>query len=207
MQENEENEEDDIKAILLGNTGVGKTNLINITMGQGFSETEKSTATSSFSLKKITINDKTHKVALWDTIGQEQYKQLTKIFFNNAKIVIFVYDITRKITFEALPDWKKDVEEQIGKDYVKGVVGNKSDLYLQEQVKEEEEGEEYANNIEAKFLLFSAKKDDPKKFEDYLRGLLEKYLLTKKEGNKERFPLNKTTTFEKKNKNNKNCCN
>ena len=206
MQENEENEEDDIKVILLGNTGVGKTNLINITMGQGFSETEKSTATSSFSLKKITINDKTHKVALWDTIGQEQYKQLTKIFFNNAKIVIYVYDITRKITFDALPDWKKDVEEQIGKDYVKGVVGNKSDLYLQEQVKEEE-GEEYANNIEANFLLFSAKKDDPKKFEDYLRGLLEKYLLTKKEGNKGKFPLDKANTFEKKNKNNKNCCN
>ena len=206
MQENEDNEEDDIKVILLGNTGVGKTNLINITMGQGFSETEKSTATSSFSLKKITINDKTQKVALWDTIGQEQYKQLTKIFFNNAKIVIFVYDITRKITFEALPDWKKDVEEQIGKDYVKGVVGNKSDLYLQEQVKEEE-GEEYANNIEANFLLFSAKKDDPKKFEDYLRGLLEKYLLTKKEGNKGKFPLDKANTFEKKNKNNKNCCN
>ena len=206
MQENEENEEDDIKVILLGNTGVGKTNLINITMGQGFSETEKSTATSSFSLKKITINDKTHKVALWDTIGQEQYKQLTKIFFNNAKIVIFVYDITRKITFDALSDWKKDVEEQIGKDYVKGVVGNKSDLYLNEQVKEEE-GEEYANNIEANFLLFSAKKDDPKKFEDYLRGLLEKYLLTKKEGNKGKFPLDKANTFEKKNKNNKNCCN
>jgi len=206
MQENEDNEEDDIKVILLGNTGVGKTNLINITMGQGFSETEKSTATSSFSLKKITINDKTHKVALWDTIGQEQYKQLTKIFFNNAKIVIFVYDITRKITFEALPDWKKDVEEQIGKDYVKGVVGNKSDLYLQEKVKEEE-GEEYANNIEANFLLFSAKKDDPKKFEDYLRGLLEKYLLIKKEGNKGKFPLDKANTFEKKNKNNKNCCN
>ena len=206
MQENEDNEEDDIKVILLGNTGVGKTNLINITMGQGFSETEKSTATSSFSLKKITINDKTHMIALWDTIGQEQYKQLTKIFFNNAKIVIYVYDITRKITFEALPDWKKDVEEQIGKDYVKGVVGNKSDLYLQEQVKEEE-GEEYANNIEANFLLFSAKKDDPKKFEDYLRGLLEKYLLTKKEGNKGKFPLDKANTFEKKNKNNKNCCN
>jgi small GTP-binding protein len=206
MQENEDNEEDDIKVILLGNTGVGKTNLINITMGQGFSETEKSTATSSFSLKKITINDKTHMIALWDTIGQEQYKQLTKIFFNNAKIVIFVYDITRKITFDALPDWKKDVEEQIGKDYVKGVVGNKSDLYLQEQVKEEE-GEEYANNIEANFLLFSAKKDDPKKFEDYLRGLLEKYLLTKKEGNKGKFPLDKANTFEKKNKNNKNCCN
>ena len=206
MQENEDNEEDDIKVIIIGNTGVGKTNLINITMGQGFSETEKSTATSSFSLKKITINDKTHKVALWDTIGQEQYKQLTKIFFNNAKIVIFVYDITRKITFDALPDWKKDVEEQIGKDYVKGVVGNKSDLYLQEQVKEEE-GEKYANNIEANFLLFSAKKDDPKKFEDYLRGLLEKYLLTKKEGNKGKFPLDKANTFEKKNKNNKNCCN
>ena len=205
MQQNENKEEDGIKVILIGNAGVGKTNLINVTMGYGFTENEKSTGASSYSLKKIIINDKTYKIALWDTIGQEQYKQLTKIFFKDAKIVIFVYDITRKETFEALPDWKKDVQEQLGNDYIKGVVGNKSDLYLDEKVKVEQ-GEEYANNNEAKFLLISAKKDDPKKFEDYLRELLEEYLSKKKGGKKGRFSLDKTETFKKRNKKDRECC-
>ena len=138
MQQNENKEEDGIKVILIGNAGVGKTNLINVTMGYGFTENEKSTGASSYSLKKIIINDKTYKIALWDTIGQEQFRQLTKIFFNNSKIVIFVYDITNKESFKALPGWKKDVEEQLGDDYIKGVVANKSDLYLEEEVPTEE---------------------------------------------------------------------
>ena len=205
MQQNENKEEDEIKVILIGNAGVGKTNLINITMGYGFSECEKSTGASSYSLKKIIINDKTYRIALWDTIGQEQYKQLTKIFFKDSKIVIFVYDITRKETFEALPGWKKDVQEQLGNDYIKGIVGNKSDLYLEEEVKLEQ-GEEYAKNNEAKFLLISAKKDDPKKFEDYLRKLLEEYLSTKKGGKNGRFSLDKTETFKKRSKKDRECC-
>ena len=168
----EENLENQIKIILLGNSGVGKTNLINIAIGVSFNEDEKTTTASSFSVKKIILNRQEYRINLWDTIGQEQFRQLTKIFFNNSKIVIFVYDITNKDSFEALPSWKKDVEEQLGDDYIKGVVANKSDLYLEEEVPTEE-GQEYANNIEAKFLLVSAKKDDPKKFEDFLRVLLE----------------------------------
>ena len=181
-KENEEdNPDDDIKVILVGNTHVGKTNLINITLGKNFSEIEAATAAPNLSRKTILLNNKEYNLDLWDTIGQEQYRHLTKLFYKNSKIVIFVYDITKKESFEALSDWKKDVEDQLGEDYIKGVVGNKSDLYLKEEVKTEE-GEEYANNIEAKFLLISAKKDDPKKFEDYLRALLEEYLLNKKEG-------------------------
>ena len=202
-QENEEdNPEDGIKVILIGESGVGKTNLINITMGENFNDNEKSTAASSLSKKIITLNKREYKLDLWDTIGQEQYRQLTKIFFNNAKIVIFVYDITCKESFDALPDWKKDVDDQIGNDYVKGVVGNKSDLYLQEEIKTGV-GEEYANNIEAKFLLVSAKNDDPKKFEEYLKELLEEYLLTKKGGNNGRFSITRKSIKEPKKS---NCC-
>ena len=85
-QENEEdNPEDGIKVILIGESGVGKTNLINITMGENFNDNEKSTAASSLSKKIITLNKREYNLDLWDTIGQEQYRQLTKIFFNNAK--------------------------------------------------------------------------------------------------------------------------
>ena len=198
----EENQEDEVKIILIGESGVGKTNLINIAIGDNFSENEKSTTASTLSLKKIKLNNKEYNLDLWDTIGQEQYRQLTKIFFNNSKIVIFVYDITNKESFKALPGWKKDVEEQLGDVYIKGVVANKSDLYLEEEVPTEE-GQEYANNIEAKFLLVSAKKDDPKKFEDFLRVLLEEYLSTKKGGNSGRFSITRESVIKAKKS---NCC-
>ena len=198
----EENQEDEVKIILIGESGVGKTNLINIAIGDNFSENEKSTTASTLSLKKIKLNNKEYNLDLWDTIGQEQYRQLTKIFFNNSKIVIFVYDITNKESFKALPDWKKDVEEQLGDDYIKGVVANKSDLYLEEEVPTEE-GQEYAKNNEAKFLLISAKKDDPKKFENFLRELLEEYLSTKKGVNSGRFSIKRESVIKQKKS---NCC-
>ena len=198
----EENQEDGVKVILIGESGVGKTNLINIAIGDNFSENEKSTTASTLSLKKIKLNNKEYNLDLWDTIGQEQYRQLTKIFFNNSKIVIFVYDITNKESFKALPGWKKDVEEQLGDDYIKGVVANKSDLYLEEEVPTEE-GQEYAKNNEAKFLLISAKKDDPKKFENFLRELLEEYLSTKKGVNNGRFSIKRESVIKQKKS---NCC-
>ena len=198
----EENQEDGVKVILIGESGVGKTNLINIAIGDNFSENEKSTTASTLSLKKIKLNNKEYNLDLWDTIGQEQYRQLTKIFFNTSKIVIFVYDITNKESFKALPGWKKDVEEQLGDDYIKGVVANKSDLYLEEEVPTEE-GQEYAKNNEAKFLLISAKKDDPKKLEDYLRELLEEYLSTKKGGNSGRFSITRESVIKPQKT---NCC-
>ena len=72
----EENQEDEVKIILIGESGVGKTNLINIAIGDNFSENEKSTTASTLSLKKIKLNNKEYNLDLWDTIGQEQYKNI-----------------------------------------------------------------------------------------------------------------------------------
>ena len=106
-----ESQPDDIKVILVGNSGVGKTSLINIVTGREFNEHEKTAQGSSFSEKNITINEKDYLLNIWDTIGQERYRQLTKIFYNNSKIVIFVYDITIKESFDDLKYLAKDVEE------------------------------------------------------------------------------------------------
>ena len=201
--DSEENLDYHIKIILLGTAGVGKTNLINITIGQGFNEAEKTTTASSFSVKKIILNNQEYRINLWDTIGQEQFRQLTKIFFNNSKIVLYVYDITRKASFDALPSWIKDVNEQIGNDYIKGIVANKSDLYYNEEVKTEE-GQELANIIGGKFLLISAKHDDPKKFEDFLVELIMEYISKKKRVDSRNFSITKRKTLENTDK--ANCC-
>ena len=174
-----DSQEDEVKVILLGESGVGKTNLINITMGGNFNDNEIVSSTSSFSMKKITVRGKEYIIKLWDTIGQEKLRSLTKLFYNDSKIAIFVYDITRKGTFEEIKNyWVNDVEEKLGKDIIKGIIGNKLDLYLNQQVTEEE-GEEFANSINAQFLSTSAKSDNPSNFEGFLTKLYEEYLTKK----------------------------
>ena len=187
-------DEDDLKVILLGESGVGKTNLINRAMGQEFNEEEISTTGSSFSLKKIKIGEKEYNVKLWDTIGQEKFRHLTKLFYSDSKIVIFVYDISVQESFDALKDyWVKDINDKLGEDIIKGVVGNKIDKVIEEQVTPEE-GEEYAKLIGARFLATSAKTEGPQKFEELLTQLLSDYL-TK---------IGKNETQEVKNEDNNN---
>ena len=203
MSTNEE-EKVKIKVILIGDSGVGKTNLINIATGNRFDINEKTTIASNYSVKKMVINEKEYIIKLWDTIGQEKFRQLSKIFFSNSKIVILVYDITNKVSFEALPNWLKDVEEEIGLDFVRGVVANKMDLYLNEEIKENE-GEEYAKSINAKFLATSAKTEDPQIFIDFLSDLLAEYLSLSKENTVDSFLVTRRKSTIKKNKNS-NCC-
>ena len=170
-------DENKIKIILLGQSGVGKTNIINIAIGKPFNEKEGSTIASSFVEKKIKVDGAEYLLNLWDTIGQEQFRQLTKLFYSNSNIVIFVYDITNKKSFEELNYWLKDVENHLGNDFIKVIIGNKKDLFLNEEVKEEE-GEEFAKNIGAKFLYFSAKNDNAKILEDFLIDSIKDYIVT-----------------------------
>ena len=195
-------DDDGIKAILLGETGVGKTNIINIATNQSFEPEEKTTIASSFSKVILKIKKKQYQLNLWDTIGQEQFRQLTKLFYNNSKIVIFVYDITSHKSIDELKNyWVKDIESKLGNDIIKGVVANKIDLYLEEEVKEDE-GEEFAKSIDAKFLTISAKTDNADKFKKYITELVEDFLLSGLNTGSDRITLSTNTH----NKNNKNCC-
>ena len=163
-----------IKVILVGDSGTGKTNLITVAAGFDFNTNSLTTTSCSYVQKIVKIDDGEYKVNLWDTIGQEKYRSLTKIFLKDSKIVIFVYDITKRESFESLKYWKKIIDEILGPGPKLAVVGNKNDLYYDEQVKEEE-GEEYANKIGAKFLLTSAK-NDPKGFIKFIDQLVLEYL-------------------------------
>ena len=171
--EEEEDDDDDIKVILVGEVATGKTSLINTSIGLEFKDKLESTQSSCIMQKKIIINDQTYTINLWDTIGQEQYRSLTKIFMKGAKIVIFVYDITRKETFEQLDFWFENTKEVLGNKPILGIVGNKSDLYIKEDVKEEV-AEEYAKKKGVPFRLTSAK--TPKNFCDFLEELVKKYI-------------------------------
>ena len=200
-----------LKAILIGDSGVGKTNLINISIGKEFDLSEKATISATFIKKKFEIDGKTYNINIWDTIGQEKLRALTKLFFKNSKIVILVYDITNKQSFENLKLWLKDAKDALGDDFVIGVCGNKTDLYLNEQVNEEE-CKKFAESINSRWLCTSAKSDKVG-FPNFLKELVEDFINyepkdnnedKEKSGNKND---NKNIVLkEKENKNRKKFC-
>ena len=198
-------EEEEIKVILVGEIATGKTSLINTSMGLEFQEKTFSTQTSSISKKRIIVKNKKYCINLWDTIGQEQFRSLTKIFMKDSKIVIFVYDITRNSTFKQIKEfWYENAKNELGDDPVMAVVGNKEDLYYESEVSDDEV-EKFTKENNLLFRLTSAK--NPKNFSNFIEELVKIYIKKSKnikddendendENNKNILKLNK--------KNNKN---
>ena len=208
MSESSEKQKiDSIKIILLGESGIGKTNLINIYLGENYNPYELSTSNPCQTDAIKVINNKKLKVSLWDTMGQEKHRCVTKSFIKGSNIVIFVYDITRRETFLELNYWINVVIEEIGDEEVLfGIAANKIDLFEKSQV-EKEEGEEYAQKINALFYETSAKADVG--FKNLVNQLLEKFVLNKNktdevQDNEKNFSLKnqKGETNKKK----KTCC-
>ena len=207
------NDEDslEIKTILVGMSGTGKTNIINAMTNQPFDSDKISTLTSSFVDKYIEIKKKKYHVELWDTAGQEKYRSLTKIFVKDSRIVIFVYDITTRASFEEIDYWVTTVKEILREGRVYGLIGNKKDLFSKAEV-DEKNGRNKANEIGAIFKLTSAKTERAA-INDYMNELLEEFLRRNGE-NIKKEPRRQTIdcSVEKKNKkkkdknDNNKCC-
>ena len=150
-----------IKIIIIGESGVGKTCIIKRFVYDEHNSNEFPTSSLSFATKNINVSEngveEEIKLEVWDTVGQEKYKAMAQIFFKNSNVVILVYDITNKESFEQLKNyWIDKINEYNSNDLTLAVAANKSDLYMKEQVKEEE-GREFAQKIGAIFRLTSAK--------------------------------------------------
>ena len=194
------NSKKEIKMILLGESGVGKTNLINVTLGHSFNENETPTFSNSFLEKKFQIDSKIYKLQIWDTIGQEKYRHLTKLFFKDSKIVILVYDKSDKKTFKGVQYWVDEVKKELGDDMIMGLVGNKDDKEESNDDVLEDEAREYAKSLNIKFKMVSAKING-KRFENFVKELLIDYI-NKNGGNiridNDRIVLNKNNKVKKK---------
>ena len=116
-----------LKLILVGDGRVGKTSIINKYLYNTFNENEPMTINSCFLEKKMIINEKTFKFALWDTAGQEKFNSVTPVYYRDAKGVILVYDITNARSFERVQKWIEEVRSY-NKECEIVICGNKVDI-------------------------------------------------------------------------------
>ena len=145
-----------IKVILLGESGVGKTNLINVALDKDFEPNLESSIHSSFLVSKLDYNNKTYLYTLWDTAGQEIYRALNKIFIKGSKVIIFVYAIDSIQSFNQIEFWINQAKETIGDEKcIMGILANKSDLF-EEQVIQDKDGKDLAEKYNMKFCVTSA---------------------------------------------------
>ena len=190
---NDDNNEDNIiKVILVGDSGVGKTSLINSFYCGKFTDTI-STQTSYFVNKRYTIDQIEYDIQVWDTPGQERYRSLTKLFLRGSNICILVYDITHKESFLSLDFWIETIKENLGDDPIIAIVGNKSDLYENEEI-DEKDLIHYAESKGALYFLESAKT----RINHFSDHMLE---LVKKTVEKQNFNINRRKTIRINNTN------
>ena len=157
MSSGENNKPNEYKVVIIGNSGVGKTHILSRYLYDVFDKDEKSTVSATYSKKKVkTKKNKEITLQLWDTAGQEVYKGLTKLFYKNATGIIIVYDVTNRNSFEEIKNfWYNEVKLNAPDNVKIVIVGNKCDLYLKEEIKEDE-ARTYAENIGVMFQLTSA---------------------------------------------------
>ena len=152
-------ETNEIKAILLGESGVGKTSIIKRYLNNEFNPTSISTLGTYSNTKAIIKNNIKYNIDIWDTTGQEKYHSITNLFIKGSDIIILVYSINSRSSFDGLNFWCNSVKEKIERDnYILAIVGSKCDLTDNEEVSEEE-GRKFAKENNAIFKLVSAKID------------------------------------------------
>ena len=155
------NEPPSIKITLLGNPGVGKTCIISRYIDNVFNENNASTIGANYSEKPIVKKGKTYNLDIWDTAGQEKFHSLGKHFYKDSYVICLVYDIVNQESLDALKSvWYPDIQKYGEKYAVLAVVGNKNDLYESEVVTDEEQAKAFAKEINATFMLTSAKTGD-----------------------------------------------
>ena len=206
MSKKEEEYDFLFKLIIIGDSNVGKTNIMSQYIKKEFNINSKSTVGVEFGNKIIKLDNKTIKAQIWDTAGQERYKSITSAYYKGAKGAFIVYDITSKITFDSVDKWIQDLNLYGDKNIIILLIGNKSDLEDKREVKRED-GEEKAKSFGLGFIETSACTGDniDKAFEIMLKEVCNKHIEEK--GNNVEFEKGgENIEINNKDKSNKTSC-
>ena len=144
------------KLAIIGDSSVGKTNLLIRYINTDYQPTHISTIGIDFKLKTVDINGYKLKLQIWDTAGSEKFRSLSQIYYKKAAAVCLTYDVTSMASFEALEHWVKELEDNTHQDIIKYVVGNKCDLNEDEEVNVKV-ASNFAKNIGGSLFFVSAK--------------------------------------------------
>eukprot|EP01067_Filipodium_phascolosomae_P007475 Filipodium_phascolosomae@DN59_c0_g1_i1.p1 len=126
------------KIVLIGDTGVGKSNLLSRFTRDEFNLESKSTIGVEFATKSMPIENKVIKAQIWDTAGQERYRAITSAYYRGALGALLVYDISKRSSFDNVIHWLKELQDNADPNIVIMMVGNKTDLRNLRQVAEDE---------------------------------------------------------------------
>ena len=151
----EEDFDEKIKIMLIGDSNVGKTSLLKKYIDNEYSKNYITTVGMDFQMKCLNINNKKIKLQIWDTAGQERYRIVAKNYFNSSDGFIIVYDMTKRLSFDNVNNWIEQISD-IAPNHSKCIIfGNKNDLKDMRQV-ETKEGKDLAKKYNFKFYETSA---------------------------------------------------
>ena len=200
------------KIVLIGDTAVGKTNILSKYLSDEFDPDSKATVGVEFGTKNYKIGDNIVKVQIWDTAGQERYRSITNAYYKGAKGALLVYDITNQKSFENLDRWISDLKINGDEKISIVLIGNKSDLDNQ-RVISIEEGKNKAELFKFAFIETSALNGSniEKAFDELINDVYKNHhelfeKQAKVEFNDKGVDLEKGKSEENKDNEKKGCC-
>ncbi|XP_076864418.1 ras-related protein Rab-25a [Brachyhypopomus gauderio] len=143
------------KVVLIGESGVGKSNLLSRFTKNEFNHDSRTTIGVEFSTRTIQLDMVSIKAQIWDTAGLERYRAITSAYYRGAVGALLVYDITKHLTYESVERWLKELYNYADPHIVVMLVGNKSDLSSQRTVPMEE-AKHFAESKDLLFMETSA---------------------------------------------------
>ena len=146
----------EMKVILVGNSNVGKTCIVQQGVKGEFRNDSVPTLGAAYSSKIITIGQRSVNLQIWDTAGQEKYRGMAPMYYRGGKVALVCYAINDKASFKGINSWINDLKENADPSVIIFIVANKCDLEEQREV-EAEEALDLANQINAQFYEVSAK--------------------------------------------------
>ncbi|XP_060175089.1 ras-related protein Rab11A [Lycium barbarum] len=143
------------KIVVIGDSGVGKSNILSRFTRNEFCLESKSTIGVEFATRTLQVEGKTVKAQIWDTAGQERYRAITSAYYRGAVGALLVYDITKRQTFDNVLRWLRELRDHADSNIVIIMAGNKSDLKHLRAVSEQD-GQALAEKEGLSFLETSA---------------------------------------------------
>ena len=147
-----------LSLLLLGDSGVGKSALLMRFAEDNFTESFIATIGIDFKIKTITLNNKTIKLQIWDTAGQEKFRTITSAYYRGAMGILLVYDLNDEQSFLNVRNWMRQIKQYAAEEVVMMLCGNKCDMET-ERVISIEQGQDLAKEFKIGFYETSAKLD------------------------------------------------